>query len=92
MAKILDPILPVLSILGHWSIILGSLEVRGTLNSLQHALGKVRSNEVLKTSVQPHRSRPLNVPLLRALWSLLDGIWGSLKGSWGSAGDWRSIS
>ena len=24
-----------------------------------------------------------NVPLLRALWSLLDGIWGSLKGSWG---------
>ena len=24
-----------------------------------------------------------NVPLLRALWSLLDGIWGVLKGSWG---------
>ena len=24
---------------------------------------------------------PPNVPLLRALWSLLDGIWGSLKGS-----------
>ena len=24
-----------------------------------------------------------NVPLLRALWYLLDGIWGSLKGSWG---------
>ena len=24
-----------------------------------------------------------NVPLLRALWSLLDGIWGLLKGSWG---------
>ena len=23
-----------------------------------------------------------NVPLLRALWSLLDGIWGVLKGSW----------
>ena len=27
--------------------------------------------------------RPLNVPLLRALWYLLDGIWGLLKGSWG---------
>ena len=26
---------------------------------------------------------PPNVPLLRALWSLLDGIWGVLKGSWG---------
>ena len=24
---------------------------------------------------------PPNVPLLRALWSLLDGIWGVLKGS-----------
>ena len=28
-------------------------------------------------------SRPPNVPLLRALWSLLDGIWGVLKCSWG---------
>ena len=27
--------------------------------------------------------RPLNVPLLRALWSPLVGIWGLLKGSWG---------
>ena len=27
--------------------------------------------------------RPPNVPLLRALWSLLVGIWGILKGSWG---------
>ena len=27
--------------------------------------------------------RPPNVPLLRALWSLLDGIWSVLKGSWG---------
>ena len=27
--------------------------------------------------------RPPNVPLLRALWYLLDGIWGLLKGSWG---------
>ena len=26
---------------------------------------------------------PRNVPLPRALWSLLDGIWGLLKGSWG---------
>ena len=25
----------------------------------------------------------LNVPLLRALWSLLDGSWGVLEGSWG---------
>ena len=27
--------------------------------------------------------RPPNVPLLRALWSVLDGIWGLLKGSLG---------
>ena len=27
--------------------------------------------------------RPPNVPLSRALWSLLDGSWGVLKGSWG---------
>ena len=26
---------------------------------------------------------PPNVPLFRALWSLLDGIWGSLRRSWG---------
>ena len=30
--------------------------------------------------------RPPNVPLLRALWSLLVGVWGSLKGSGGGAG------
>ena len=30
-----------------------------------------------------HVPRALNVPLLRALWYLLDGIWGLLKGSWG---------
>ena len=28
---------------------------------------------------------PPNVPLLRGLWSLLDGICGVLKGSWGGA-------
>ena len=28
-------------------------------------------------------NRPPNVPLLRALWSLLDVVWGLLKGSWG---------
>ena len=33
---------------------------------------------------------PVNVPLLRALWSLLDGIWGVLKGSWGVL-VWASI-
>ena len=31
---------------------------------------------------QPGLPRLPNVPLLRALWSLLDGIWGLLKGSW----------
>ena len=30
-----------------------------------------------------HYPTPPNVPLLRPLWSLLDGIGGSLKGSWG---------
>ena len=31
----------------------------------------------------PKLPRPPNLPLLRALWSLLVGIWGVLKGSWG---------
>ena len=30
----------------------------------------------------PHPTTP-NVPLLRALWSLLDGIWGILECTWG---------
>ena len=38
------------------------------------------ANTRLKLDLQP---RPPNVPLLRALWSLLDGISGLLKGSWG---------
>ena len=29
-----------------------------------------------------------NVPLFRALWSLLDGIWGARKGSWGAGIFW----
>ena len=36
-----------------------------------------------------------SVPLLRALWSPLDGIWGVLKGSWGvlgKRGSFRGIS
>ena len=39
--------------------------------------------------------RPPNVPLLRALCSLLVGIWGNLKGSWGllvRAGSWLRFS
>ena len=32
--------------------------------------------------IQAHPTPP-KVPLLRAIWSLLDGIWGLLKGSWG---------
>ena len=31
----------------------------------------------------PYNPRPPNVPLLRALRSLLVGIWGILKGGWG---------
>ena len=39
--------------------------------------------------------RPLNVPRLRALWSLLVGTWGILKSSWGvlvglGASNWAS--
>ena len=56
MAKIMDPILPILFVLGCWTVVLGSFGGPG---------------------------RPPNVPLLRALWSLLDGIWGLLEGSWG---------
>ena len=56
MAKTMDPLLHVLSILGSWAILLGAFGGPG---------------------------KPPNVPLLRALWSLLDGIWGLLKGSWG---------
>ena len=40
--------------------------------------------------------RPHDAPLLRALWSLLDGIWAVLLGSWGVlmyvdnlSGTWR---
>ena len=44
-------------------------------------------NRNRQDSCQPEKNRctptPPNVPLLRALWSLLDGIWGPLKGSWG---------
>ena len=32
---------------------------------------------------QKQEPRPLNVPLFRALWPVLDSIWGVLKGSWG---------
>ena len=37
-------------------------------------------NHVKQCTLVP---RPPNVPLLRALWSLLVGIWCILKGSWG---------
>ena len=37
----------------------------------------------LQRGQQDRLPRPPNVPLLRALWSLLDGIWGLLKGSRG---------
>ena len=42
--------------------------------------GSPRYSSALSVELLP---RPPNVPLLRALWSLLDGIWGLLKGSWG---------
>ena len=35
---------------------------------------------------------PPDVPLLRALLSLLDGIWGILKGSWGGAGGFQRLA
>ena len=37
-----------------------------------------------KTNTSPQIPQFANVPLLRPLWSLLDGIWGILKGSWGA--------
>ena len=44
-----------------------------------HPVGKTRTH----THTHKLVPRPPNVPLLRAVWSLLDGIWGVLKGSWG---------
>ena len=45
-------------------------------------LGQFQGNEG-ESSLGLH---PPNVPLLKALRSLLDGIWGILKGSWGVLG------
>ena len=42
--------------------------------------GYLHAKPRLELSCDP---RPPNVPLLRALWSLLDGIWALLQGSWG---------
>ena len=43
----------------------------------------VKYQRPIKRAFKVNIPTSLNVPLLRALWSLLDGIWGSLKGSWG---------
>ena len=43
--------------------------------------GAVASATYLPQAKRPHPGPP-TVPLLRALWSVLDGIWGVLKGSW----------
>ena len=40
----------------------------------------------LRVHVPIQGARPSNLPLLRALWTPLDGIWGVLKGSWGVLG------
>ena len=48
--------------------------------------GRHCAEGILTGGVEPKHGYlpgPPNVPLLKALWSLLDGIWGSLKGSWG---------
>ena len=49
----------------------------------QGVRGPLRGGTIPKAAYGP---RPPNVPLLRALWSLLDGIRGSLKASWGVQG------
>ena len=41
--------------------------------------------EQIKTIPNPE-PRPPNVPLFRAVWSLLACIWGASKASWGGAG------
>ena len=49
---------------------------RGSLITLEAAFAR-HAKSMLGYTWTP------NVPLLRALWSLLDGIWGVLHGSWG---------
>ena len=55
----------------------------GTGLRRQRALGGLGSLGRSCFAVLSCCPRPPNVPLLRALWSLLDGIWGVLEGSWG---------
>ena len=55
-----------------WFAARGMLDSRGLLEALDKNL---------------QNDRPPNVPLLRALWSLLDAILGLLKGSWGVLDD-----
>ena len=39
---------------------------------------------LMEKCTKPYRlPRPPDVPLLRALWYLLDDLWGLLKGGWG---------
>ena len=67
--------------------------------SLASRLLSIWARGTARNSWSEYMPRPPNVPLLRALWSLLDGIWGILKGSWGvlvhrevSKSQWPSIS
>ena len=55
---------------------------------LRTQVPKTMKGMVFRTSLD---SRPPNVPLSRALWSLLVGIWGILKGSWGVAREASNI-
>ena len=70
-----------------WSIyhiggIVAGYGMRYGASFVVHLILKVGS--IPESSVMPcNRLRPPNVPLLRALWSLLVGIWGILKGSCG---------
>ena len=45
-------------------------------------LGSAKFVGTLEVLIKEYALTP-NVPLLKALWSLLDGIWGVLKGNWG---------
>ena len=67
------------------ALVLGLRALTAATTELMYSRSYDKAYVFTNLKLEPTKSdpRPPNVPLLRALWSLLDGIWGLLKGSWG---------